>query len=408
MSGKDLEEPLNKPARELSAGTNDVTDRDALLHELELHAVELERNNQELRRTRGELEALKDRYLDLYDFAPVAYFTLDTGGVIREVNLAGSNLLGFARQKLVGKPFIQFVDKDMQGVFLSSTRHLKSVVGPRRLELCIHTADGRKIHTLLEIARVASGVEQDEELRLVASDISERKLLEEQREMFFTITSHELRTPVTNLNLSLDMVLGTMAGRLDSDVLAILEVARRGVKRLGKLVEDILQLRDIRDSKLPAQQRRLDLASLLDEAVVLNRPYAAKFKVEIEVSENLSHAWVYAHEGRLLQVFNNLLTNAVKHSPDGGRVSLKLELRAGSFRVSVRDQGAGVDPMLGERIFLAFTQGEPSLEDERNKGGLGLGLSVGRAIVEQFGGQLNFTREAGETVFYFELPAHGL
>lgn len=409
MNNNGSDQDKQTTAQSRAAAGVDSADRDTLLHELEVHALELERNNQELRRTRSELEALKDRYLDLYDFAPMAYFTLDVAGVIRDVNLAGSNLLGLPRERLVGREFADFVDARLQSLFLANLRSLSAVAGPRRLEFTLQNADRKPVFTQLEMVRVPLPITgAEDEFRLIASDIGDRKRLEEQRRMFFTITSHELRTPVTNLILSLDMVLSDSAGKLDSDLLATLEVALRGARRLGKLVEDILQLRDICDSKLPTEQRRLDLAALMDEAVVLNRPYAAKFDVHIEVTESLSHAWIYGHEGRLLQVFNNLLTNAIKHAPEGGRVRVRLELKTGFFRVSVCDQGAGVDPELGKRVFQPFTQGEPSLEDDRNKGSLGLGLSVAQAIINQLGGSLDFDRKQGVTTFYFELPASSL
>jgi PAS domain S-box-containing protein len=393
--------------REWGAGSEGARALHELLHEIEVYSAELELQNEELKHTRDALQLAKDRYRDLYDFAPVAYFSLSREGLIRELNLAAAHLLGLARSRLVGRDFPQFVAAEHQGHFLSAFRRVVEGCEAGALELGLRHGQGGPVHVLAEIARNQALDGEELELRLVLTDISERKQLEEQRNMFFSIAGHELRTPLTNICLSLDLVLKEVAGRLDPEVRSTLEVARRGAGRLKKLTEDILALRNTQGGGASILARPVDLVPLVGEAVMLNNPFAQRCGVRVEMSRTLFQALVMGNEDRLIQVLNNLLNNAVKYSPAGAVVRVDLGRSAGVIRVSVADRGPGVDETLRHSIFEPFTQGEPSLEDERNRGSVGLGLSIGRAIIRQLGGSMDFDSRPGRgTVFYFELPEH--
>ncbi len=366
--------------------------------------------NDEARAPRDEELSACDRYRDLYRHAPVAYFTLTPQGRVLEVNLAGARMLGLPRERLLGQDFFRFLDPDQQALLSTATGDPVQGDTPAHLALTLETGDGRCIHTQAVIS-AATPVPGETELRLILTDISGYRLLEEQRDMFFSIASHELRTPLTNISLSLDMLLQEPACRLNEDLRGTLEVARRGTRRLHRLVDEILRLRDVRTGLSVGQLVVLDLPPLLRESILANQPFAAGHDVELELQlePEVHSLQVLGNADRLFQVMNNLLTNAVKHSPDGGQVQIRLQRQNGLARVSVSDRGPGVPPQLRERIFQPFTQGNPSLEDERHKGSMGLGLSIGRAIVEQMGGRLDFISRPGvATTFYFEIPETSL
>lgn len=380
-----------------------------LLHEIEVYAVELELQNDELRRTRDELEIVKDRYRDMYEFAPVAYFTLDRQGLIRAVNLAGADLLGLERGHLVGRALMQFIVGQDHGRMGAALRTASAGEGVRQLDLQLRRGDGRPLQVWAELAWNASELQGSDDVRLVATDVTERRRLEQQRNMFFSIASHELRTPITNISLALELVFKDMHGHLDSGLREHLDVVWRGTQRLKRLVEDILQLRTMREGRFPFPMRMLDLVPLTYEAVKLNTPFARRFEVELVISQAVSEAQILGNADRLMQVLNNLLTNAVKHSPPSCPVEIAIVRKERVFRVAVTDWGSGVQPDLRSRIFEPFTQGQPSLEDSRHQGSIGLGLSIGRAIVEQHGGQMDYVSvPGGETTFYFEIPHYGL
>ncbi|ACB35724.1 diguanylate cyclase/phosphodiesterase with PAS/PAC sensor(s) [Leptothrix cholodnii SP-6] len=152
---------------------------EAMAHELQVHRIELEMQNDELRRAQIALETARDRYIDLYDFAPVGYFTLDTNGLITEANLTGADLLGEARAKLVGRRFERYiapVDRDRWH------RHALSLSRrgePGRIELLVQGAGGRSIHAQLD-GLMARANHDAPLLRIALTDISERKHAESE------------------------------------------------------------------------------------------------------------------------------------------------------------------------------------------------------------------------------------
>lgn len=149
-----------------------------LVHELQVHQIELEMQNEELRRAQLELAQSRDRFADLYDFAPVGYLTLDADAVIRQANLTASALLGTERQRLVGKAFTRFVARDSQDVFY---RHQRTVLGSDQKQTCelrLRRADGSTYPAQLEATRSEDPATRLRECRCVISDITPRKQAE--------------------------------------------------------------------------------------------------------------------------------------------------------------------------------------------------------------------------------------
>jgi transcriptional regulator with GAF, ATPase, and Fis domain len=141
-----------------------------LVQQLEIHQIELESQNEELRRAREELEVSRNNYVELYDFAPVGYFTFDIGGLIRQVNLAGANLLGVERRQLVDTPFTRYI-ADAQGRELFS-RHLASVAqlpNQQQCEIRLKGKDDLIFHTLFRSVRAHDGGEKNAPVRIFCS-----------------------------------------------------------------------------------------------------------------------------------------------------------------------------------------------------------------------------------------------
>jgi PAS domain S-box-containing protein len=150
-----------------------------LLHELQVHQVELEMQNEELRRTQQEIEASHSKYVDLYDFAPVGYFTLDSKGTILEVNLTGTVMLGVERSQLVKKPFAGHVAKDNQDIFYFHRQQIFKKREAHRCEIALVKKDGTPWYAMLESVTAADSRGGGSHCRTVVTNISERKLAEE-------------------------------------------------------------------------------------------------------------------------------------------------------------------------------------------------------------------------------------
>ena len=180
---RQAEERLHANMAELrSPRTGEETQR--LLHELEVHQIELEMQNAELRRAREELELSRDKYAELYDFAPVGYFTFDASGMIREVNLAGAQLLGIERGLLTNKPFSHFIaDADGREIFSSHIEKVLQGQGVQRCEVSLKKNDGTLLHGLLQSAAAATIGSQDGWILTSIIDGTIRKKLRDELQM---------------------------------------------------------------------------------------------------------------------------------------------------------------------------------------------------------------------------------
>ncbi len=150
-----------------------------LVHELRVHQIELEMQNEELRQAQLALEESRDRYLDLYDYAPIGYFTLDENALILEANLSGAGLLGMERGSLIGKPLTSFVDKDSQDTFYLHRNQVLETATRHICEIKLVKPDGGWFHAQLESVGIADSDGELSRLRTAISDITDRKLAEE-------------------------------------------------------------------------------------------------------------------------------------------------------------------------------------------------------------------------------------
>ncbi|CAB1064980.1 hypothetical protein D1BOALGB6SA_9777 [Olavius sp. associated proteobacterium Delta 1] len=152
-----------------------LKDTSELIHELEVHQIELEMQNEELRQTQVDLEAARDKYTDLYDFAPVGYFSINDKGLILDANLNGAKMLGMERGKLTGRLFSQFIPKDDQDVFYLHRQKLYKTKTKQFCELKITKKDGTEFYAQLESCPVKDEAGNCSVLRFSLSDITERK-----------------------------------------------------------------------------------------------------------------------------------------------------------------------------------------------------------------------------------------
>jgi PAS domain S-box-containing protein len=182
-----LRQRAEQKLKEASSGSEDLSgispERMAsLIHELRVHQIELEMQNDELRHIQGELEKTRDRYSHLYDFAPLGYFTVSEKEIIEEVNLTGATLLGIERRALIGKPFFRFVCRDNQDIFYKFRQRLLETEKPQSCELRLVKKDGHEFHARLDCMVIKNRGDDLRQIRAAVSDITERKLAQEQRD----------------------------------------------------------------------------------------------------------------------------------------------------------------------------------------------------------------------------------
>jgi len=224
------------------------------------------------------------------------------------------------------------------------------------------------------------------------------------KSQFLANMSHELRTPITSIQGTLGLMAGGALGPLDKPVQEMVDIANRNCLRLRRLIDDILDVEKIQAGMLELQLKRVNLADFAADAVESNHEYADQYNVKF-VLDTLPDKAVYvdADEFRLLQVMNNLMSNAAKFSKPGDDVIIGIVPDERDVFVSVKDFGAGIPEEFQPHIFDQFSQADGS--DTRKTQGTGLGLAISKTIIEELKGELWFETEIGKgTTFTFKLP----
>jgi PAS domain S-box-containing protein len=389
-------------------------DLKGLVHELSVHQIELEMQNEELRSSREQLERSRSEYAELYDFAPAGYLTFDKRGLITRANLTVCGLLGVERSRLVKKPFDLFIHPESQDLFYSHTQKVFEATITQSCELVLKKKDGTFFDAQLE--SIAVQVDGRPVVNTIVTDITERKRLEDQ-----LCQARKMEA------------VGTLAGGVAHDFNNILTVIMGLASLIQMSIEKDDTLRQRIDQIVASSARAADLTqSLLAfsrtqwatlEPRKVNGVVKSTAKLltrllpeEIRLMMNLSDEdmTILLDVTQIGQVLMNLATNARDAMPQGGSLTLTTERarldesfkkthgfgRMGEYvRLSVSDTGTGMDEKTMERIF------EPFFTTKEVGKGTGLGLASAYGIVKQHNGYITASSSPFKgTTFDIYLP----
>jgi PAS domain S-box-containing protein len=376
------------------------------LHELRVHQVELEMQNEELRRTQVELEVSRARYFDLYDLAPVGYFTLSEQGLILEANLTAAKLLGVARVALVKQPLSRFVLREDQDIYYLHRKALLETGAPQAWELRMLKKDAAPFWVRVE-ATTAHGPDGASVCRAVVSDITGTKRAEqliqthsaELQEFAYGLT-HDLQEPLRAVVNFSQLLAQEYEGKLGEDADQYIAYSVEGALKIEALLRGLLNYLEIteRDSDrlLP-----IDCNHLLSQTL-LSLHAAIRQNGATVTSDPLPT--VVAKEAMLTQIFQNLIGNSIKYRSEAApTIHISAERTADGWLFSVRDNGIGIDPADAKRVFGMFKR-----LHGKEIPGTGIGLALCRKVVERQGGRIWVESEAGQgATFKFTIPKVG-
>jgi chemotaxis family two-component system sensor kinase Cph1 len=393
-------------------------DAQSLVHELQVHQVELEIQNEELRRAQKELEDARDRYSDLYDFSPIGYFTFDKKGLILQANLTGAKKIGRERGNLIKKPFSLYITTDHK-YFYSHLHRVFDIGIQSTCELRLVDKSGNQFDVLLESIPVH---DSDGNLlaRTAMSDITQRKLTEEDLKQvsqklrrsndelkhFAYIISHDLQEPLRTISSFLQLIEMRYKGQLDNDIDKFITFAIDGANRLHIMIEGLLAY-----SRVETQGNKFEKADFSDvlKTTIMNLKIAIQESGTLITSDPLPT--VCADGSQFIQVFQNLISNSIKFNsiklPKIHVSAKQISEKEGSktsdvWLFSVEDNGIGMDPKHKDKLFNIFQR----LHGSEYKG-IGIGLSLCKRIVERHGGRIWFESKVGKgTTFYFTIPTN--
>ncbi len=202
---------------------------------------------------------------------------------------------------------------------------------------------------------------------------------------------------------ALGLVQGGAAGRLPEKAQSLIEITHRNCNRLVRLLNDVLDIDKMESGKSIFETNQLELGSIARDAIESIAHYSAEQGVEVRLVEEVDFVEVMGDGDHLIQVLTSLLSNAIKFSPQGGVVEVRISRGDHSVRLSVKDSGPGIPEDFRDRVFERFAQADRA--DSRCRGGTGLGLSICKIIIDQPDGSIAFDTGIGTgTIFYFDLP----
>jgi signal transduction histidine kinase len=225
------------------------------------------------------------------------------------------------------------------------------------------------------------------------------------KSQFLANVSHELRTPLNAIIGSTDNLLDRIMGELNEKQSRYLARTQANAEHLNLLIEDLLDLSVIESGKMDIKAKNVSLASLITEVTESLKPIAEKKPVELDISRIDAELTAWADRNRIVQVLNNLISNAVKFTPPQGKVTVAAQRDGtGWVQISVSDTGPGIPPEKADKIFDEFYQipqaGRPKIK------GMGLGLTIAKKLLEMHGGKIWVQSELGKgSTFFFVLPA---
>jgi PAS domain S-box-containing protein len=237
----------------------------------------------------------------------------------------------------------------------------------------------------------------------VVEDITERKQNERIRDEFISVVSHELRTPLTPISGVLELLRKTPEIQGNENTSKMVDIAHRNAVRLRRLIEQLLDFRNLSLGDASFDMRNLELRDVVKQTIQNLSYLDQRYEFELDVDLGGAELWVWADRRYVVQLINILLSNAAKFSPPRSIISVSAKQVGKCARLSVADQGPGIPEKVREHIFDRFVQADST--STRHHGGTGLGLSLAKLIVDSFGGDISFEcgQEAG-TTFNVDLP----
>ena len=338
-------------------------------------------------------------------------------GIIQSWNGGAERLFGYSAEEAIGRHISLVIPEERLSEEVTIVEALTDGRRVSHFETERVAKDGRRLLVSLTVSPVRNAAGEIIGASKIARDVTHRRRMEDdlrkmavdlaavdrQKDEFLATLAHELRNPLAPLRSSLELLRRT-AGMPDASR-APLDTMDRQVSQLVRLVDDLLDLNRVLYNRLELRRSDVDLTAIIQQAIEISKPLIESAGHTLVVALPQSPIQLHADPIRLTQVFANLLNNSCKYTPPGGRISVAAERAGDSAIVRVTDSGVGIPLDQQEAIFGMFTQLQRSAERERE--GLGIGLTLVRQLVDMHGGSVRVRSEGDGhgSEFVVTLPA---
>ena len=353
-----------------------------------------------------KLQASETRFRRLFETAQDGILILDAGtGKIVEVNKFLIDMLGYSRKEFLDKKLWEigaFLDTDKAKDAFKTLQTKKYI---RYEDLPLQTKDSHLMN--VEFVSNVYKIGREKVIQCNIRDITERKKAEKmlddvskRKSAFVANVSHEFKNPLAIIKEGLAMVIEKLFGEINVKQKNVLETAKNNIERLIRLTTDLLDISRIEAGVVKLKREKIEIGLLIDEIVANNNTEISKKQLNVkkDIPEDIGLLW--ADKDKVTEVIVNILSNAIKYTPSGGKIAIKLLGTENEMRFEISDTGMGIAK---EDIYKLFDRFE-RISAERQEG-TGLGLSIAKEIIELHKGKIGVESEHGKgSRFTFILP----
>lgn len=324
--------------------------------------------------------------------------SLDEERRFTQANPAASRQWGYDIDDLIGRRLDQILDQEELQPSIDQVNSIIETKGHGAFTNRIVTGSGEERDC--EWSVVWSNEERS--LMCVVHDITERKQIDQMKRDFVAMVSHDLRTPLTSIQMVHSLLAAGAYGELSDDGKESVEGAQDCCDRLITLVNDLLDLERMESGRMDLSLDSVLLSEIIKPSANMVANAIKQKGIDLKLDTTIDPT-VTADKERMIQVLINLISNAVKFSPENSTLQISTEIDDSFAIIKVKDEGRGVPESMRASIFERFKQVKKS--DSKDRKGSGLGLAISKAIVELHGGQIGVNSEEGKgSTFYFSLP----
>lgn len=372
-NSEELLQPLN--------GTDEIASIDQTFHRM---AGVIKTKTDEVKESEGRVRSVLEGL-------PLGVLVTDSNLNVRYANSRAGSYVNSVPEELNGCVLSDLVGTGKLPDFLRRLPELPTSEDIVRIEDSVfHRGD---VSLPVEVTIVALNEKHDSSYIASILDITERKLVEQMRSDLMAMLTHDLRTPLTAMQVNLDLLASSPSGELSERAVRLVESDRRNCKRLISLVNELLDVEKVESGSFELFLELCDARGLFDESVAAVESIAESRALSIEVSLDDEAVQLLADRDRLIRVLINLLSNALKFSPPQGIVSLSGETVGDYFQIVVADRGPGIPEHMLDAVFEKYVQADNRGGKEQQ--GTGLGLAIGKVVVEAHRGTIRALNRAG-------------
>ncbi|EMJ61855.1 NMT1/THI5-like protein [Leptospira sp. P2653] len=397
--------PLKGTASAIRTGINSILDflfQEIRTQEIKALAIDnvLMMQGLEMDKRNMELQFSDDRFNYLFEFSPIPVILLDSvSGALIAGNYNFRSLTGYSKDNIHNLRLEDlFPGLEEMGDWSSPTKSPETMLRVDQAKMKLR--DKSEMDVSLSITALFERARKIYQVHILYD--SEKKETEQAKHEFISNISHELRSPMTNIQGYFELLRAEINTFLSKDQSGMLDVIEKNIKRLNHLIENLLKFEEVQGEDNSGLVENFDPALVIEEVVYSNEPSAKEKGLSVELSL-IKKLKVRGIRFEFSQVITNLFVNAIKYTEKGKIEMTMNEPGGGKIEINIKDTGVGIDPKYVEKVFERFFR----VPNDRNKrvGGTGLGLPISRTILHKMNGEINLeSRVGGGSNFKISLP----